>query len=178
MPSGNLIYWAFPSATHCWLWERQHPQRSPGTGALPQAQPGGGCPWTPRVQSRQDKRQNKTKHNIWTRVLSTNTHKANTVVTHKGEANFSFLSQWKGFWNPGDAVCDIMCRVSCNPTCAVNYQQPKLQINTKKTFKVQSLSHFCSKSYSCCTHLFSASIAAIRLKEREKSPDYNSVISS
>lgn len=33
-------------------------------------------------------------------ILSTNTHKTNTAVTQKGEANFSFLSIQKEFWNP------------------------------------------------------------------------------
>lgn len=110
----------------------------------------------------------KTKQNIWSRILSTNAHKTNTVVTHKGEANFSFVSQWKEFWNPADAVYGIMHTVSCNPTCAINYQQSKLQIHTKKTFQVQSLSQFCSKSYCSCPHLFSTSTATIKLKRGEK----------
>lgn len=49
----------------------------------------------------------------------------------------------------------------------MNYQQSKIEINPKKTFKVQSLSQFCSKSYSAYPRLFSASVATMKLKQKK-----------
>lgn len=43
----------------------------------------------------------KTKQNkTFGSVFCQPTHKTNTIVTQKGEANFSFLSIWREFWNP------------------------------------------------------------------------------
>lgn len=49
----------------------------------------------------------------------------------------------------------------------MNYQQSKIEINPKKTFKVQSLPQFCSKSYSTYLRLFSASVATMKLKQKK-----------
>lgn len=145
MPWGSLICWGSPGAPTVGF------QRGSSPGGLALARPADiaarcGRHGARLVSTQPRAKLNKTKQNIWSRILSTNAHKTNTVVTHKGEANFSLVSQWKEFWNTADAVYGIMHTVSCNPTCAINYQQSKLQIHTKKTFQVQSLSQFCSKS--------------------------------
>lgn len=75
----------------------------PSAALAQQAQPcapagtaGGSCPRTPRLPLMERgivSAEQEAKQNLWIRILSTNTHKTSTVVTHKGEASFSFLSQ-------------------------------------------------------------------------------------
>lgn len=70
----------------------------------------------------------------------------NNKITKKKPPSFAFLSE--GHQEHLVIQPTVLC-IHCHkiPTCSMN-RQSKIQIKPKKTFKMQSLSQFCSKSYS------------------------------
>lgn len=106
--------------------------------------PTAGCHWTMFLSAGQE-----TNKVFWILFSSTKRNKPTnqpTIVTQKGEANFTLLSQEK---EKHLVMQPIVLCMHCYtiPTCGMNYQESKIQMNPKKTFHVQSLLQCCSKSY-------------------------------
>lgn len=102
---------ARPAGPHC-----------PGTGALPQAQaqPGGLSLHTTRLAfmlqglSPQNRRQNKTKQNIWIHILSTNTQNKHNCNTERRSQLF-FPLNMKRVLEPPVMLSMASC-LHCHPT--------------------------------------------------------------
>lgn len=74
------------------------------------------------------------------------TQKSSVIAKKKKTPSFAFLSE--GHQEHLVIQPTVLC-IHCHkiPTRSMN-RQSKIQIKPKKTFKMQSLSQFCSKSYS------------------------------